>query len=90
MRGTGARGGRHRVRLYETMTTEQLIELQQSICDDPQSKEGAIGCWIFNKKTRKKLADIQQAIAWHMEAKREADGDPVPCNGYSGRQSNRR
>lgn len=38
-----------------------------------------------------KLLDaIARQITWNMSQARAAAGHPVPCDGYSGRQSNRR
>jgi hypothetical protein len=49
------------------------------------------GTSIYKLKpaARKKLAAIDQAIAWHMEDDRTIAGNPVPVCGYSGRQTNR-
>lgn len=39
---------------------------------------------------RKRVDDIRWAITHHLTERRAASGDPVPTNGYSGRQTRRR
>jgi hypothetical protein len=77
------------LRLYGKHTMAELVELQKAVTSDPanQIKDSI---YLYCPKARKKLADIAQAITWHLADKRAADGRPVPTNGYSGRQSNRR
>ena len=69
----------------------ELLELTKQIESDPASKETVPGSiYLYNKKARKELDDIARAITLHMAERRAAEGRPVPCDGYSGRQTNRR
>jgi hypothetical protein len=69
------------IRLYEKYTTSELVAMEAEFPPLAIDRTPA---------QRKQATAIRQAIAWHMEDKRKADGDPVPTSGYSGRQTNRR
>lgn len=76
--------------LYKRHDKGALLALQESVCADPANRAAPGGLMIYTKEASKKLADIAQAITWHMADDREAAGRPVRADGYSGRQSNRR
>lgn len=71
-------------------TTEELIILRRSIEADPDNKMPPGSLWLYKPKIRKKLDEIDRAIADTIRAKRIARGEPVNDAGYSGRKSNRR
>lgn len=79
------------VALYKKYTVHELLALEKKLRDDPSSKETDPGS-IFphNKKTRDACAQIALAITYHMEDRREANGNPINRAGYTGRQSKRR
>lgn len=77
------------VGLYQKHSMAELVELRLRITGDPANQQtGSI--YLYTPKARKRLNDIDRAITWHLSDKREAEGRPVPTEGYSGRQSNRR
>lgn len=62
--------------LSRHLTTEQLIELQQAVQNDPKSAnpQHAAGksIWIYTKAARKKMDAISWAITYHiMERKKK-------------------
>ena len=71
-------------------TNEELVAMLQAIEDDPLSKNRPDSIYIYTPKARKKMDEIARAITGNLEDKRIAEGRPVPCCGYSGRQTNRR
>lgn len=75
------------VRLYQRFTMDQLIQKQSSIADNPENVNMDGGIALHTPKTRRELAAIAQAIAFHLEDRRAAQGRPVPVSGYSGRNS---
>jgi len=77
------------VSLYQKHSMAELVELRERITSDPANQQtGSI--YLYTPKARRKLNAIDQAITWHIKDNREAQGRPVPTEGYSGRQSNRR
>lgn len=73
------------------LTTPELLALQANIESDPTSINTKVGSiYRFNDLARRNLDKIARAITQNMANKRKAEGNPVPCDGYSGRQSNRR
>lgn len=46
--------------------------------------------WKYTPRARKKLDWLAAGITELMAEKRKLEGNPVPCSGYSGRQTNRR
>ncbi|OQA09848.1 MAG: hypothetical protein BWY66_00387 [bacterium ADurb.Bin374] len=70
-------------------TTEELLAMIREIEDDPANRQST-GLYLYTEKARKKTDKIARAIAALAAEKRRLAGDPVPCNGYSGRKSNRR
>jgi hypothetical protein len=72
------------------LTTEELIAKAQAIRDDPKNKMPPGSFWLYTAAARKRLDKIAWEITYLLAEKRAANGDPVPTNGYSGRNSNRR
>ncbi len=77
------------LKFYNKYTKAELIELARMIEINEENHEPPGGLFKLKKSARKKLAEIDQAIAWHMEDDRKIAGNPVPTCGYSGRQTNR-
>lgn len=77
------------IQLFNRYSQPELLALARSIEADPANQAPPGGLFRLIAKARNKLADIDQAIAWHMEETRKAQGNPVPTCGYSGRKSNR-
>lgn len=75
--------------LYKKHTQQELIALDEATSADPANQAPAGGIYRHTPKARKLIADIAQAITWHMADAREAAGNPVKVAGYSGRKSNR-
>ena len=73
---------------------EEIIGIMKKIAEvesDPKSKNpdtGSICRW--SKPAQKKLLKLRSDVAQLTTEKRALQGNPVPCCGYSGRQSNRR
>jgi hypothetical protein len=73
------------------LTNPELLALRANIESDPASLNTEVGSiYRFNKLARRNLDKIDRAITQNMADARKAAGNPVPCDGYSGRQSNRR
>ena len=72
-------------------TNAELMELRRQIEQAPENKmPPGTSIWIYTAAARKKLDAIDRAITHNMAEKRKAEGNPVPPDGYSGRQTNRR
>lgn len=76
--------------LYKKHDKAALLALQERVCAEAANRAPPGGLMLYTKEASKKLADIAQAITWHMADEREAAGRRVPTDGYSGRQSKRR
>jgi hypothetical protein len=76
--------------LASNLTIEELTALMKQVTDDPNNQNPKGSFWLYTKSASRKLDAIGWAITYKLADKREAVGDPVPTNGYSGRQSNRR
>ncbi len=74
--------------LYKKHTQQELIALDEATSAAPVNQAPAGGIFKHTQKARKLLAEIAQAITWHMDDTREAAGNPVKVAGYSGRKSN--
>lgn len=73
------------------LTNPELLALRANIESDPASLNTEVGSiYRFNKLARRNLDKIDRAITQNMANARKAAGNPVSCDGYSGRQSNRR
>lgn len=77
-------------RLYEKHDKAALIQMGLSVSEDPTNLAPPGGLYRLSQKARKQIANIDQAIAWHIADERKARGNPVPTAGYSGRQTNHR
>lgn len=73
--------------LYKKHTQAELVHLDAALTADPLARDNSNSIFIYTPKARKRLAEIAQAITWHMEDARAAAGDPVKVAGYSGRKS---
>jgi hypothetical protein len=71
-------------------TTGELLDEMKGIEDDPASKVGAGGFYIYNAKARKKLDRIREEITHNMVMKKKAEGTYAAPDGYSGCKQNRR
>ena len=78
------------LQLFKKHKKAELLKLSNDVEQGPKNQAAPGSLFRFNPDARKKLADIAQAIAWHMEEERAAAGNPVSTCGYSGRKSNRR
>ncbi len=72
------------------MTIPELVAKRQAIEADPANQMPAGSLYLYTPQARRKLDAIDRAIAADMAERRAAAGRPVPCDGYSGRQTNRR
>ena len=72
------------LKFYNKYTKAELVELARMVEINEANHEPP-GTSIYKLKpaARKKLAAIDQAIAWHMADDRKLAGDPVPVCGYS-------
>lgn len=76
---------------YKKYSKSELIELARVVySDDNNQSPPGTSLYLLNPAARKKLAAIDQAIAYHMEDERNAAGNPVPTCGYSGKRMNGR
>jgi len=57
---------------------------------DPKNLSPAGSFWKYVPSARAKTDKLAMHIANLTAQKRKLSGNPVPCNGYSGRQTNRR
>lgn len=72
-------------------TNAELQALRLQIESDPLSlNPQPNSLFRFTRKAQRKLDAIAWQITHNMSAARKAAGNPVPCDGYSGRQTNRR
>ena len=74
----------------EGKTNAELLAMIEKIEADPANKNIPGSIYIYAPKARKKIAELARAISSNLEDKRIAEGRPVRCDGYSGRQTNRR
>lgn len=68
-------------------TNEELLKLKSKIESDPLNK--ATGLYLYTPAALKKMKEIDLQITHNLAMKRQAEGRPVPCDGYSGRKSKR-
>lgn len=71
-------------------TNTELLVLQADIEAAPANQLPSGSLHRFTPQARRKLDAIRMAITRNLAVARAAAGNPVPCDGYSGRQSNRR
>lgn len=70
-------------------TNEQLHTLRELIENNPDNREHG-KLWLYKTKARRKLDQIAWAITHNLAEARAKAGNPVACDGYSGRQQKRR
>lgn len=76
--------------LYKKYTKSELVDLARAIEENKDNHElPDVGIHTLNLNARKKIAAINQAIAWHLDDDRNRSNNPVPTCGYSGRTTNR-
>lgn len=78
------------LKLYKKHTQAELLALQAGIEADPANRNPQGSFQIYTERARRQLSDIATAITHHLADKRATAGNPVPVDGYSGRQTNRR
>jgi len=72
-------------------TTAEWQAIRIAIESDPANlNQPGTSLFIYTEKARKKLDKIAREITNNMAEARKTAGNPVPCDGYSGRQSNRK
>ena len=71
------------------LDTPQLVALAADIAARPESQSPAGSFWKYVPRARKQLDLIALEITHRLADARKAAGRPVPCDGYSGRQSNK-
>jgi hypothetical protein len=72
------------------LSNAELLALRLSIETNPTYFNGPDSIFKFTGVARRKLDAIDREITHNLAMARAAAGDPVPCDGYSGRQTNRR
>lgn len=68
----------------------ELLARQKTIESDAANQMPSGSFYKYTPKARRKLDTISREITHLMGEKRALLGNPVPCDGYSGRQTNRR
>jgi hypothetical protein len=77
--------------LYKRHTKLELVAMMEAVTADPANlAPPGQGIYTHTPAARKKMGAIAAAIAMHMADERTAAGRPVPVDGYSGRQTNKR
>ena len=71
-------------------TNEELHGMMAAIEADPKNQMPKGSIWKYAPNARKKLDKLAWAVTHNLAEQRRLAGDPVRCDGYSGRQSNRR
>jgi len=71
-------------------TNAEWLMLRTAIESDPANHNPPGSLFIYTEKARKKLDRIDREITHNLAEARKASGNPVSCDGYSGRNSNRR
>lgn len=77
------------ITLYRRHDKAALLAIQAAIMSDPGNRNTSGGLYIYTPRARRKLDAIAVAITMHMDDERNAAGDPVSQDGYTGRQSKR-
>lgn len=75
--------------LYKRHDQDALLRMSAEIEADPANAAEVGSIYLHSAPARRKLADIAQAIAFHMADTRERAGRPIPTAGYSGRKCNK-
>lgn len=74
----------------EGKTNTELLAMQRDIETNPTYMNPTGSFYRFTGVARAKLDKITRQITHNLAMKRAAEGRPIPCDGYSGRQTNRR
>lgn len=69
---------------------QNLLNKIEEIENDPSSASSSKELCAYTPKALKRINKYRADITYLISKKRELEGLPVPCNGYSGRQTNRR
>lgn len=72
------------------MSMDELLEKRKAIEADPKNRMPSGSLYLYTPNARKRLDKIDLEIANLIRERRAAEGRPVPCDGYSGRQTKRR
>ena len=67
----------------------ELMQMTSAIESDPANKMPKGSTYLYTKPAIKKLDEIARQVTYLLAEKRKAAGNPVPCDGYSGKQSRR-
>lgn len=81
---------RCRVFLSDRHSIAELVAMRRIVESEPSNRMPAGSLYLYTPKARRKLDEIDRAIAEKSAEQRAAAGNPVPASGYSGRQTNRR
>lgn len=76
--------------VFLTMTKAELFAEEERVCALPKNRSPAGSLWLYVPSARRKLDAIRRQITHLLGEERAMAGDPVQCDGYSGRQTNRR
>ena len=71
-------------------TNQELIQIRDELEANPANQTPPGSFYRVNEKTRKKINNINEYITHNLAMARAAAGNPVPCDGYSGRKCKRR
>lgn len=71
-------------------TTPELVTMASAIEADPGNAMPPGSLYLYTPKARKRLKAIREQIAHNMAEARKTAGNPVSCDGYSGRKANKR
>lgn len=69
-------------------TNAELVALSAQIEAHPANRMPPGSLYLYTPQARKRLHRIAEQITHNLAEARRAAGNPVPCNGYSGRKSN--
>jgi hypothetical protein len=73
----------------DNKTMAELMQMTSAIESDPANKMPKGSVYLYTKQARTKLDAIARQVTYLLAEKRKAAGNPVPCDGYSGKQSRR-
>jgi hypothetical protein len=71
-------------------TNAELLAMKQAIEDAPENRTPPGSFFKLTRAALRKMDAIDRQITHNLAMKRAAEGNPVPCDGYSGRKQNRR
>jgi hypothetical protein len=87
----GNMGSTENTKQYERLTEEMddLLRRRSAITNNPANRSQDDTIWLYTKSARRRLDKIDRAIADIAAQRRALQDQPVSCDGYSGRQSNK-